>query len=84
MTTAQGLSKAVATAVSDAIKADRRSQRDVADAAGIPLVTLSRKLAGHRPFTLLELAAVAEVLDVSVTDLMLRAERALTHGHCAA
>ena len=83
MTTSQDFSRALAAVVGDAIKADRRTQRDVADAAGIPLVTLNRRLTATSPFTVLELAAVAKVLDVSVTDLALRAERSASTNTAA-
>jgi len=75
MTTASTFSQSVAGVVGSAIKTQRKTQREIAEASGLPLVTLNRKLSGHRPFTMTELAAVAEVLGTTVTDIVLRAER---------
>lgn len=77
MTTAHDLTQAVAVVVAEAIKASGRSQRDVSSATGIPLVTLSRRLTGAYPFTVLEFATIAELLGTTATDLMLRAERSV-------
>lgn len=76
MTTAHRINEALAAELRTAIKGDRRTQRDVSERSGIPLVTLNRKLAGRSAFTVVELAAVCEVLDVSLVDIVLRAERA--------
>ena len=51
------------------------SQRDLADRAGIPLVTLNRKLNHLTPFNAVELGAISEALGLSLTELALRAER---------
>ena len=78
MTTAQTYNQALAAVVRAAIESSRRTQREVSEESGVPLVTLNRKLGGHTPFNFLELAEIAAVLDTSVTDLTLRAERAAT------
>lgn len=70
------LAQSIATVLNEAIKQDRRSQRDVSERSGVPLVTLNRKLLGRRPFTVLELASICDVLHLAVTDVVLRAERA--------
>ncbi len=73
------LSQAIASALAGAIREGRRTQRQVAEESGIPLVTLNRKLGGRRPFTVTELAAVCEVLSISVTEVVSRADRALSN-----
>ena len=76
MTTAQTLSRDLADVVNAAVRAAHLSQRDLAERTGIPLVTLNRRLTARTPFTVTELAAIAEALgDVSVTDWFLKAER---------
>lgn len=71
------LTQALGSVLTAAIKEDRRTQRDVSERSGVPLVTLNRKLLGRRPFTVLELAAICDVLNLSLTDVVLRAERAV-------
>lgn len=79
MDTPEALSRQIATEVRTAMETAGLSQRDVADATTIPLVTLNRRLVGGgKPFDLVELANVAGVLKLSVTELVLRAERNLT------
>ena len=53
------------------------SQREMSRKAGIPLNTLSARLQQNttRPFNLGELALVANVLNISIVELALRAER---------
>lgn len=75
MTQQHAFPAALAATVTAAIKADGKSQRQVAELTGIPLVTLNRKLTGRVPLNSLELAMIAEVLDTTPTDLTLRAER---------
>jgi transcriptional regulator with XRE-family HTH domain len=75
MTSAEGLTDGLAKVVSDAMKAHGKNQRDIAEATGIPLVTLNRRLTGRSPFVITELIAIAEVLDVSLVELVVRAER---------
>lgn len=75
MNTPQQVSDTLSRVVKAAMKTSGHSQRDVAEATGIPLVTLNRRLTGSYSFTVLEVAAIAEVIGVGVTDLFLRAER---------
>lgn len=75
MTTATTASADLAEVIAAAMKADGKSQRAVSEAAGIPLVTLNRRLTGRSAFTVPEVAAIAKVLDLSIVDLFLRAER---------
>lgn len=75
MNTASALSQAVADVMASTIRERGMTQREVAEAAGIPLVSLNRKLTGHRPFTVIELAEVARAVGTSPLDVMLRAER---------
>lgn len=60
--------------MADTVRAEmarrRLSQRQVADAAGIPQPTLSRRLLGRSPFTVPELLTLAVVLDVPVALLL--------------
>ena len=78
MNTPDHITEGLARVVSEAIKADGKSQRQVADATGIPLVTLNRRLTGRAAFTVVELASIAKVLDISVVDMFLRVERLTT------
>ena len=48
----------------------------LAAASGVPYVTLHRKLAGHKPFTTVELVAIAQALDTTASTLMREAEQA--------
>ena len=61
--------------VAEAMKAQKHSQRSMADAIGMPLVTLNRRLTGKSAFTVPELASIARELDLSVLEIALRAER---------
>ena len=86
MDTSEALDRQITTEVRDAIKAAGLSQREVADMAYISFTTLVRRLSGHsKGFTVQELLAVSTVLNVSLVELALRAERAIARsGHCAA
>lgn len=86
MDTSEALDRQIIAEVRDAMKAAGLSQRDVADMAAIPVTTLARRLSGHgKGFTVQELLAVSTVLNVSLVELALRAERAIARsGHCAA
>jgi transcriptional regulator with XRE-family HTH domain len=70
--TSQGISQAVVKA----IKAAGLSQRDAADQSGIPFTTLRRRLTGHSPFLVSELAVLAELIGCSVSDFIRAAEDA--------
>ena len=83
MNTAHQIAAAIADAVREVMKARGETQRSVAEGAGIPLTTLHRKISGQTAFTVVELAAVAEYLATSITDLSLRAER-IASGRAAA
>ena len=75
MTTAESLSRRLSQAIKEAASDAGISQRDLADRAGIPLVTISRKLNHQHPFNAVELGAISEVLGISLVELALRAER---------
>jgi len=59
----------VAQAVAAAMEAGDWSEKALADATGIPRVTLRRRLAGSA-FNVAELAAIAAVLETTVTALV--------------
>lgn len=80
MTTPEQISQRLAEVVVAAIKAAGHSQRDVAEASGIPLVTLNRRLTGRSSFTIPEIAAISEVIDTGVTELFLRVERSFAQA----
>jgi len=75
MNTPEAISARLTAAVADAIKMAGLSQRAVSEQTGIPLVTLSRRLTGRTAFTVIELAAIAQVLNLSLVELAVRAER---------
>ena len=63
MDTAQ-ITQQVARSVSQAIVTSGLSKKAVAEATGIPLTTLGRKLLGTSDFTVVELALIADALGV--------------------
>lgn len=67
---------AIAAEVSRRIDAAGLSRRDVASRTGIALTTLTRRLTGTSPFSITELAAIAALLDTTVSGLANAAERA--------
>jgi len=75
MNTPQATSDRLTAVIDEAMRAAKISQRAMADATGIPLVTLSRRLNGHTAFTVVEMAAIADVLNLSIVEFALRAER---------
>lgn len=75
MATPENISRSLSEAIKDAASESKVSQRDLASRTGIPLVTLNRKLNHASPFNFMELGAISEVLGVSLTELVLRAER---------
>lgn len=75
MNTPQATSDRLTAVISQAMASAKVSQRAMAEATGIPLVTLNRRLTGRTAFTAVEMAAVAEVLNLSIVELALRAER---------
>lgn len=64
----------VAEAVAAAMQTAGVTQTALASDTGIPLSTLNRRLLGHQPFTIRELASIATALGVSITDITSAAE----------
>lgn len=78
MDTSESIARQVAVELRAAMASAGVSQRDMAAETGIPLVTLSRRLTGTgKGFTLDEVAMVASVLGLGLTEVVLRAERAM-------
>jgi len=50
------------------------SQKRAAETTGIPRATLLRRLSGATPFHTTELAAIANLLGINVSDIILAAE----------
>ena len=75
MTHPTDISEALARVIRDKRAERGLSQRDLAEATGIALVTISRKERGFNPFNAIEIAAIATALGTSFTDLSLAAER---------
>jgi transcriptional regulator with XRE-family HTH domain len=73
MATNTDTSRGLARNVSAALSAAGIAQRDAAARTGIPLSTLSRRLTGNSPFNTDELALIADLLGVNVSDLFTRA-----------
>lgn len=72
MATNTDTSKAVARAVSAALREAGIAQRDAASRTGIPTTTLSRRLTGHSPFNLNELELLANLTGRTVSDFVPR------------
>jgi hypothetical protein len=64
------VSRAVAGAVAEAIAANGHTQLSVSEATGIPRTTLLRRLGGVTPFTVAELAAIADFLGMAAADFL--------------
>lgn len=64
----------IAHRVSGELADQKRSQRWLSEATGIPLVTLNRKLRGLRPFDVVELYDITKALDLDMTDLISAAD----------
>ena len=62
--------RAVAQATYAAMVAGGETQLGLSEKTGIPRTTLARRLAGSSPFTVAELAAIADVLDIPVVSLV--------------
>lgn len=60
----------VAGRVKAAMSTANQSIKGTAEAAGIPLTTYRRKLAGHTDFTVAELARIADALNVAPSTLL--------------
>lgn len=76
MPTTNDTSRSIAAAVSAALQEADLSQRAVAEQTGIPLVTLSRRLTGKKALDTDQLSVLAELLQMRVSELIARAERA--------
>lgn len=74
MTTPEAFNRHLVRVTGEAIKAAAMSQRVVAERAGIPLVTLNRRLTGKAALTVPELASIAEVIGARLVDLVSTAE----------
>ena len=70
MATTHDTSLGIAATVSAALREAGISQRDAATRTGIPINTLSRRLTGYSPFLVTELAALADLLDVPLPQLL--------------
>ena len=70
MATPSDTSRSIAAAVSAALKEAGIAQRDAAARSGIPLTTLSRRLTGNSPFTVTELAILADLCGLTVADFI--------------
>ena len=78
MDTSEAIARQITAELRAALESAGLSQREAAAATGIPLVTLNRRLSGqHKTFDLVEVAALAELVGLGLTDLVLRAERNL-------
>lgn len=81
MDTPEAVARQVAVEIKAAMASAGLSQREVADATNIPLVTLNRRLTGSgKPFDFGEVSAITAVLGISLTELVLRAERSLSRA----
>ncbi len=70
-------SRSIAEVVGRRLEAADISLRDAAHRAGIPLTTLHRRVGGTSPFTTAELAALAELLNTTVSAIVAEAEGAV-------
>lgn len=75
MTQTAATDVAVGRAVRGAIAGSSHSRADVAEAIGLSLRSLDRRILGHLPFTVPELMNIAEICDVPTTELLARVER---------
>jgi transcriptional regulator with XRE-family HTH domain len=62
-------SQSVADAVKAAMTEAGYTELGLSEASGIPRVTLRRRLQGTYPFNVVELAAIAAALGISIEDL---------------
>lgn len=74
-TTPTPLAVRLARVVSTASRDAGHSQQSIAEATGIAVNTLGRRLTGRSPFLLTELGVIARELDVKVSDLIAQAEQ---------
>jgi len=73
MATNTDTSRTIAALVSAALREAGIPQRDAASRTGIPITTLSRRLTGNSPFNTDELDLIADLLGVTVSDLIAQA-----------
>lgn len=71
-----GTSQGVAEVIRSRLAAANISHREAATRTGIPLTTLTRRLNGTSPFSVVELASFAKVFQTTVSRLALEAEEA--------
>ena len=76
-TNPQALTERISAEVKSAMSERGLSQREVSRKTGIPLNTLNARLQSGttRPFTFGELASVLDVLNLSLVEIAVRAER---------
>ena len=70
METPTEVQKGVALSAKKALKVAGVSQREAAAKTGIPLTTLTRKLGGHTPLNINEIAIIAGVTGFTVMQIM--------------
>lgn len=75
MTQQAAIDEAVGRAVRGAIAATTHSRADVAESIGLSLKSLDRRILGYLPFTITELMGIAQVCDMSLSELLARVER---------
>lgn len=75
----KALAERITAEVKGAMKERGVSQRKLSSQTGIPLNTLNARLQSGttRPFTVGELACVLDALNLSLTEIALRAERSM-------
>lgn len=70
MATKTETTERIARAVSAALRDAGISQRKASARTGIAINTLTRRLTGYSPLNVAELAALADLLDTTVSDLI--------------
>jgi transcriptional regulator with XRE-family HTH domain len=63
-------------AVKELLTSHRMTIRQLSEASGIAYATLLRRLSGESPFNVIEIAIVGNVLGVSGSSILARAEKA--------
>jgi len=74
----EDIQTAIATQIKAEMAAKDWKQADLANASGIPTSTLHRYLSGARDIPLPVFAAIAQALNLSILELVARAERRLS------
>ena len=70
MATKTETTERIARAVSAALRDAGISQRTASSRTGIAINTLTRRLTGYSPLNVAELAAIADLLDMTVAELI--------------